>query len=705
VEVEDGASGDLVPQEPDPHATSGRGLLIIDAVADRWGVERVEDGKVVWFELDRPQAENTESAEHVESPEGGQEGSRTEVGSVPQPRLRSRLATGLSAVLGVAASLPAAAWTAEAAHPEPAWVSLGAGLVLISTLGGSFGAGVAVSLALGVGTIAFHAQDRLAGELSLPVLTLGVVSVGLLVTMFTWAGMELRARARTRAGLLDRLADLSAGLATVGSGQDAVHEVEQLAAAATEARSARALTMLPAVAEAAAGPGSVVLSLLGPTRLRSLELCAPRTPALPPAEVAAFRRAVAERCAQALERIELQQAERRARAEVELLADASRAISDSLSVERVIEALRGIVVPRLADRCAVVLDQPRRPGSAPEPGEQVAQDGTSSSVVVLELRSRGRRLGRFVASRDGADIDDEDRALLAELAARASVALDNARLYEEQAQATGVLEGSLLPYALLPVPRLDLGARYLAATRGHLAGGDFYDAVRTDDGVVLLVGDVQGKGVEAATLTAVARHTLRAAALAGEGPAGMLDRVNDALRYHQAERAVIDDDATVRFVTAAVACLVPADDGFRATVACGGHPHPVVVRAGGEVELVKASGPLLGVFDHVDCDEVELELGLADVMVLYTDGVTEHRSAEDLFDEMQLGRLLRNQLTITGAEDLAQVVLDTVVSISPTEHRDDIAVLVARVTRRSGPDQPLPTARLPGRFDPQGDGP
>jgi serine phosphatase RsbU (regulator of sigma subunit) len=278
--------------------------------------------------------------------------------------------------------------------------------------------------------------------------------------------------------------------------------------------------------------------------------------------------------------------------------------------------------------------------------------------------------------------DDDDRALLAELGARAAVALDNAQLYEEQTQTTGVLEGSLLPHALLPVRRLDVGARYLAATSGHLVGGDFYDAIRLPDGgAVLLVGDVQGKGVEAATLTAVARHTLRASAMSGEPPATMLTRVNDALRYHEAERELVDDDAMVRFITAAVVRMTPEDDGFRAVVAAGGHPHPVVVRAAGGVEVVKASGPLLGVFDRADCDEVTLHLGLADVMVLYTDGVVEHRIAEDLFDEAQLGRLIRNQLTITRAEDLAQVVLDTVVDLSPTEHRDDIAILVARVTR------------------------
>jgi serine phosphatase RsbU (regulator of sigma subunit)/anti-sigma regulatory factor (Ser/Thr protein kinase) len=671
VEVEDDEPGDLEVRHPDLDSTSGRGLLIIDAVAHRWGVEPTEGGgKAVWFELDRAAA----------GPAGDDEADQVR----RRHRLRPWQVTALAGLGGVALALPAGSWTAGQGQPEPALMVLGAALVLAATVAGGFGAGLATTLALGVATVAFHRDGRLAADLSAPVLVLGVLGVGLMVATFAWATIELRARARVRTRLFKRLADLSDELAATAHGHDAVSEVERLAATAANADSARIFTVLPSVAEAGSRPTSTVLALPGPQRYRSIELRSPRVPGLlPDAEANDFLRSIADRCAQTLQRVELQQAERRARSDVEVLADASRVLSESLSVDRVIAALRSIVVPRLADRCAVVLDRPRRPGTPAGPGEAVPEPGDTPGVMAIELRSRGRRLGRFVASRHGSDFDDEDRALLAELAARAAVALDNAQVYEEQAQTSGVLEGSLLPHALLPMEHLEVGARYLAATAatGHLVGGDFYDAIRTDDRVVLLVGDVQGKGVEAATLTAVARHTLRAAALAGDGPATMLSRVNDALRYHEAERATVEDDPTVRFITAAVVQLVRSGDGFDALVACGGHPYPVVVRAAGDVEVIKASGPLLGVFDHADCDEVDLRLDLADVLVLYTDGVIEHRAADDLFDEAQLGRLVRNQLTVTRADELAQVVLDTVVALSPTEHRDDIAVLVARVTR------------------------
>jgi sigma-B regulation protein RsbU (phosphoserine phosphatase) len=243
------------------------------------------------------------------------------------------------------------------------------------------------------------------------------------------------------------------------------------------------------------------------------------------------------------------------------------------------------------------------------------------------------------------------------------------------------LEHSLLPEITLPVPNLQVATRYLAATEGHAAGGDFYDVLRVPaGGAVLVVGDVQGKGVEAATLTSTARHTLRAAALAGAGPAEMLDQLNRALLYGHAERMEMTGEPTVRFVTASVVGLTPTSTGFRAVVASGGHPPPLLVRPGGTVEHLVVEGPLLGVFEGTCYEERTVDLELSDVLLMYTDGVTEQREQPDLFDEAQLGRLVRNMLTARHADAVAQQILDTVVVLSPREVRDDIALIVARVT-------------------------
>jgi serine phosphatase RsbU (regulator of sigma subunit) len=116
-------------------------------------------------------------------------------------------------------------------------------------------------------------------------------------------------------------------------------------------------------------------------------------------------------------------------------------------------------------------------------------------------------------------------------------------------------------------------------------------------------------------------------------------------------------------------------------IARAGHPPPVIVRSTGDIELIEPRGVLLGVADQPDFDEVQLELHLADTLLLYTDGVTEHRvAAAAQFDEHQLGLLVRNRRDTARAESIAQLVLDTVLLLAPAEQRDDIALLVASVT-------------------------
>jgi len=126
--------------------------------------------------------------------------------------------------------------------------------------------------------------------------------------------------------------------------------------------------------------------------------------------------------------------------------------------------------------------------------------------------------------------------------------------------------------------------------------------------------------------------------------------------------------------------LTPTATGFQATVASGGHPPPLIITPDGGVEQVSTDGPLLGVFDDPEFVERTVDLRLADVLVLYTDGVVEQREEPELFDETQLGRLVRNMLAERHADAVAQLILDTVVDLSPREARDDIALVVARVT-------------------------
>ncbi|MGQ0617008.1 MAG: PP2C family protein-serine/threonine phosphatase [Acidimicrobiia bacterium] len=330
----------------------------------------------------------------------------------------------------------------------------------------------------------------------------------------------------------------------------------------------------------------------------------------------------------------------------------------------ILKALSAVVVPALADDVALVPagggDEPASAGET-DVSRHVLADG--SALVFRRAGGWGRR----------------DEELLGDLVAAVARARVEAEVSEAQRRTRGILERSLLPAALIPTPGLQLASRYLAATRGQEVGGDFYDAISGPDGVTLIVGDVQGKGIEAATLTSLARHTLRAAAFEGVAPAELLRRLNRALLYGQAEQRCAGGTPLPRFVTAAVANLTRSGDGFDAVLARAGHPPPLVVRPGGHVELLQPAGVLLGVAVDPAIEELEVHLARADTLVLYTDGVTEQRRSAHPFDEFELGRLVSHQLGAVDAEVLADAIQDTVLLVSPEDNRDDIAFLVACV--------------------------
>ena len=338
------------------------------------------------------------------------------------------------------------------------------------------------------------------------------------------------------------------------------------------------------------------------------------------------------------------------------LADA---LLDEVDEATVLALLEATVVPSLADRCAILTTVPHVDDAPPQ--LRVPHEGLPA-----------------VAFWSAEPLTEETAAHLAALARTALRGIQHGARVREQVAMRRTLERSLLPEAVLPVPDLQIASRYLPAAMGQDVGGDFYDAIRAGDGAVLIVGDVQGKGVEAATFTSLARHTLRTAALDGAAPDEMLAQLNRALLYGQAEQAESGIDPHHRFVTAAVAMLTPTGDGtFDVAIARAGHPPPLVVRWSGDIELFEPEGLLLGVADAPHFEVHRTHLGPSDTLVLYTDGVTEQRSPESTFDETQLGLLVRHRLDANDAEAIAQAILDTVLLVSPEGSRDDIAVLVA----------------------------
>lgn len=598
------------------------------------------------------------------------------VTSEPVDGARPRAVIAAGWLLGLAGAVGAVAVARGLPDPAVPLAGLATAVIVVASLVAGSLAGLAAAATVSV--LAWWWLD--AAEPVPSGYALGLGLGGGLLALGVGAALQLRGFERWRGSWRHRLDQLSEDLAELPT-EDPMPTVRDAARRASGATTVAIFA--PGRDDAPVGPvppGSTqVSSRTAPPLVLHLQL-----PSTPPAVLApdftAFLRSVADQCAQAIQRSELERAEQRASADLELLARASRALSASLDVDQVLATVEDLVVPGLADECCLRIAP--RPGQRRRRDDQPPPDDDSTRTVALE--AHGALIGDLTLRRQGGALSARDRKAASLLSEPIGRALDHALLFAEQVRTSSTLEHGLLPEAILPVPHLEVATRYLAAAEGHAAGGDFYDVLLTPTGTaVLVVGDVQGKGVEAATLTSTARHTLRAAALGGAAPAAMLQQLNEVLLYGQSERLVATSgEPSIRFVTAAVVALTPTDQGFRAVVASGGHPPPILIRPEGTVEQLRIEGVLLGVFPDVCYQERTVELGLSDIVVLYTDGVTEQRAQPDLFNEAQLGGLVRNMRTVqhVDAETAAQLILDTVVGLSPREARDDIALVVARVT-------------------------
>ena len=326
----------------------------------------------------------------------------------------------------------------------------------------------------------------------------------------------------------------------------------------------------------------------------------------------------------------------------------------------------------LATGRARVVEHPDGPGVPIEDDahrELIARFATQSTLLV-PLTARGRTLG-VMALGFNSPAAREHLSLFEDVARRAALAIDNARLYEERANVARTLQRSLLPPVLPDVPGVQLAARYLAAGEGEV-GGDFYDCFPTSGGDwALVIGDVCGKGAEAAAVTALARYTVRASAtLHSDRPEVVLQDLNDAIRR--------EGKAASRFCTVLYIALRPTPDGVSACVATGGHPLPLLMRADGRVETAGRPGTLLGILPDPEIRSTEVDLAAGDTLVLYTDGVTEASPLDDRFGPEQLARFVAG---CSGREApvIARRIEEQVLEVGGGSIRDDVAVVVLRV--------------------------
>jgi serine phosphatase RsbU (regulator of sigma subunit) len=352
------------------------------------------------------------------------------------------------------------------------------------------------------------------------------------------------------------------------------------------------------------------------------------------------------------------------------LADASVRINATLTTEEVlqltVEAAQTVLGACRATITATAGDPYARGISAAWPAEG-SREPLGSPIGVM-LRSAGRPLGMLeVADRPDRDFTPRDEAILAQLGQLASVAIAKAQAYGRERHIAQVLQRSLLPPSLPSVPGLSAAVRFIAAGEGIEVGGDFYDFFRARDRVVALIGDVCGKGPEAASVTALARHTLRAAAAYEARPSAVLELLHRALREAR-------DDG--RFCTVAYCELEPRPGGARMTLACGGHPLPLVLRRSGAVEPVGQLGTLLGADVEPALTDVVVDLAEGELVVLYTDGVTEVRAGrQEIFGFRDLAELL-GRCAGLAADAVAERVQSAVLEAANGRPRDDIALLV-----------------------------
>jgi sigma-B regulation protein RsbU (phosphoserine phosphatase) len=307
--------------------------------------------------------------------------------------------------------------------------------------------------------------------------------------------------------------------------------------------------------------------------------------------------------------------------------------------------------------------------------------GTAREIAFELVCADGQRLPVLVNSvlaRDGADAavavhtavfdasqrrEYERELLRAKQQAEASE--DRARLLSH------TLQQSFIPPSHPLIPGLDLATAYRPAGEGAEIGGDFFDVFEIGpDDWCLVIGDVCGKGIEAALVTALARHTIRAAAVRQPEPSAMLNTLNEVLLRHE----------TDRFCTVALARLRRDAHGWNVTVSCGGHPLPLLVAPGSAPLPVGQPGSLVGIFASPRFHDSHVELQPGQAIVVYTDGITEARGAgRELFGEARIAGSLER--TAGSATALVDGLLDDVVGFQIDRPTDDLAIVA--VARRA----------------------
>ena len=421
-----------------------------------------------------------------------------------------------------------------------------------------------------------------------------------------------------------------------------------------------------------------------------------------------------------------------------VLAEAGQELSSSLDYEHTLQRVAELTVPRLADWCAVSMregdllaqvalahvDIPkvarvrdfeaRHPAHLSDPmgAAEVIRSGeallipeiTSELLADAALTEEELELARelelrsviivplaiadqvpigalsLATAESGRRLGETDLVLASELGRRAAIAVENARLYGELSEIATTLQRSLLPPDLPAMPGFRTASLYRAAGEQNEVGGDFYDVFEGPGGWMVVVGDVAGRGAEAAALTSLSRYTFRTAGKLLGDPIAALEQLNTALR----------ESPALSLVSVCCVRLRTAGDDAYADLVLAGHPPAYHVRRG-SCRPVGVFAPFLGAYEHGGWEATTIKLEPGDQLILYTDGVIDTVGAEERFGEERLARTLRDA---TGAADAVRRIERALVEFAQGSQVDDTAVIAVERTSR-GPAE----NRAPGLGD------
>jgi GAF domain-containing protein/anti-sigma regulatory factor (Ser/Thr protein kinase) len=451
-----------------------------------------------------------------------------------------------------------------------------------------------------------------------------------------------------------------------------------------------------------------------------------------------FLDAIGQQAGQALDRARYYAAEHASAVRQGFLAEASQVLSSSLDYQETLTRVARLAVPRIADTCAVFLVDEGdvrlavtahpdaeldallreraargRPTTNPliigiidsgqpvvladlddQTWDRLAQNPDELAVlrrlgirsaVLVPLSAPDRRIGVLVlgVSTSERRYRDADLPFMEDLAGRAAVAIENARAQEARAEVVRTLQRSLLPHSLPLLPGLEVGARYHPVGGRSEVGGDFYDVFPLGQGRWgAAIGDVCGKGVMAAQLTALARYTVRTAARSEARPSGVLEVLN---------RSLLDHETGDRFCTIAQAFIDTAEEPVRVTLSCAGHPLPLLVDAAGGVRPLGRPGTAVGLFVAPLVFDDTHRLLPGETLVLFTDGVVEARARDGSFADGLLESILHDTHGLP-ADAVAAAVEAAMLDFQGGNPRDDMAVLVVRSPSVRFRERLVPTA-------------